>query len=187
MERHGRKPMKPANRFNLQVTWREVRRITGHERASALVEFGLGWIFILAPIVIGILYGGIAFYDYEVLSNAVANGAKTLAESRWAGAGSSTNENACQLAQAEVQATAYGLKKTSLPICAGTCSPGIEFPTFSNPAGGTAKSTCDAMQTGEIGTITATYPCVLYFPKLGINLCNGGSQMITAQTSIRIE
>jgi Flp pilus assembly protein TadG len=186
-ERHGHKPMTLSNRFNLRATWRGVRRVTGREEGSALSEFSFAWLFLLGPVLVGVIYGGITFYDYAVLANAVVNGAKTLADSRWAGANSKTNQNACQLAQAQVQATAYGLNTTSLPICTGTCSPGIALPTFSTATGSTAVSTCDAMQQGELGTVTATYPCNMYFPKLGINLCNASSQMITAQTTIRIE
>jgi hypothetical protein len=193
VERHGHKSMTVSNKFNLRVTWRGVRRVTGREEASALYEFSFALLFLLGPVLVGIVYGGIAFYDYEVLTYAVANGAKTLAGSRWAGAYSKTNSNACQLAQTQVQtqATTYGLSKAKLPTCTSgsPCSPGIGVPTFSTPTGATALSTCDVMQQGDLGTVTATYPCIMYFPGLGINLCNGGSgsQMITAQTTVRIE
>jgi len=186
--------MKPPKRFSFRVTWHGVRCVIGREDGTALVEFGWAWTFILAPVLVGIVYGGIAFYDYEVLAYAVANGAKTLAGSRWAGAYSKSNSNACQLAQAQVQtqATTYGLNKANLPTCTSSspaCSPGIWLPTFSTPTGATAASTCDVLQQGDLGTVTATYPCVMYFPGLGINLCNAGSgsQKITAQTTVRIE
>ena len=186
--------MTVSNRLKLWLARRAGRPIlvrTRREEGSSLIEFAMV-VPVLSMFLVGIIYGGIAFYDYSVLANAVANGARTLAISRGAGASSPTNQNACQLAQAQVQATAYGLNQTNLPICSGPCgvgSPGVSLPTFTVSSGsGSAKSTCNALVQGEIGVVTATYPCSLYFTKLNINLCNvPGYPLITAQTTIRIE
>ena len=173
VERHGHKPMKPPNRFSFRVTWHGVRRIAGREEASALLEFGLGSLFILAPMLVGIIYGGITFYDYEVLANAVADGAAVLAQSRINNAASGTQSSLspCTAAENEVKAAAYNLQ---LPVT-------VEPPTFVGPNGTAASSSCPVtsgstttggLAQNDYATLSATYPCAMYFPKLGINLCS---------------
>ncbi|MGA2072583.1 MAG: hypothetical protein ABSH52_03690 [Terriglobia bacterium] len=200
--------MKPANRFNFRVSWRGVRRITGHEEASALVEFGLGWLFILGPMLVAIVYGGMTFYDYEVLAYAVENGANVLASSRInnGATGTSSSLSPCTAAEAAVKAYAYGLNQSSITV---------EPPTFLGPnsTAATATSSCPVtsgstttggLSQGDFGILSATYPCSMYFPRLGINLCsmaNGTSEnssgvvtmscptayCVTAQITVRIE
>lgn len=144
----------------------------GRQEGSTLVEFGL-----IAPvlflILIGIVYGGITFYDYETLANAIAVGARTMAIN-------GRSSQACSLGeQAALNAA------TSLNISLITVSfPGTT--TTGTYSAGTLSCTLTEYNTA---TITATYPCSMYFPSLGINLCNGQSTppTISAQATIRIE
>jgi len=165
--------MKPANRFNFRVTWHGVRRIGGREEASALVEFGLGWLFILGPMLVGIIYGAITLYDYEVLAYAVTNGAEALATGRVNNAVTG-NQSPCTAAEQMVLTTAsqhFSLNQSLITV---------EPPTFIGPNGTTATSTCPVtsgstttggLNSGDFGILSATYPCAFYFPRLGINLC----------------
>ena len=97
-----------SNRFNFRPTWRVVRRTfvrLGRAEGSALFEFLM--VFpLLSVFLVGIIYGGITFYDYEELANAVAVGARTLANNRGAGAGPPT---ACSLEETALRGAAANL------------------------------------------------------------------------------
>ena len=145
------------------------------EEGSAMFEFGLAWLFILAPMLIGIIYGGITFYDNVVLANAVAVGARALAT----GQGDPT---VCTDANTALTAAAYGLNSAQLVISSPptfttvTGDPGTSScnaTSGTSPTGATCspETPCQNLAKGEFVTVTATYPCVLYFPTLGINLC----------------
>lgn len=134
-------------------------RRSGHaglEEGASLVEFGL-MLPVLSMLLVGIIYGGIAFYDYAALSNAVAVGARTIATNR----GSTTN--ACTLGENALLGAAYNLNQSAITIDQGA---GTEVFT------GSGNSTCSTLQAGDEVTVTATYPCSLYFPHLGINVCS---------------
>ena len=146
---------------------RAVRRTgirAGCDSGQALYEFALV-LPMLLMLLVGIIKFGILFYDYVVLADAVASGARTLATSRSVG---SQTPNACQLAQTAVQNAALNLNQTSLSV---------PTPTL-------ASGSCTALAVGTSATVTATYPCNLSIPFVG-NLCSGTS--ISSQTTVRIE
>jgi len=160
--------MKPSGKYALRLAWHGLRR-AGVRAArdegyvDTLVEFAFAWLFVLAPVFIGIVYGGITFYDYSTLANAVAVGARTLAINRMA-------SNPCTLEEAALKAAATNLNTGQITIVES-------FPT---PADGSATPTCANLQNaGDYATVSATYPCNLYFSKLGINICSMAQGTIT--------
>jgi len=128
----------------------------GGEEGAALYELAMVTPF-LSMLLLGIIWGGITFYDYTVLADAVAAGARTLATNREAGATSSTNLNACQLAQDTVQSATQNLNQSNL----------------TNPAAAsfTGSSTCDSLIVNETGIVWAAYACNLPIPFTSMNLC----------------
>ena len=131
----------------------------------------------LSTFLVGIIYGGIMAYDRAVLANAVATGAKTVA----AGRGDST---VCTDFQTALTSAAYGMNTSQIKIVtppeftattgsgAGTSSCSVT--TGTNPYTGatcSSSSPCQILTAGELATIAASYPCSMYFPRLGINLC----------------
>jgi len=153
-------------RSTLRKAWR-ARFRAGREEGSTLFEFAVV-LPVLSMVLIGIIYGGIMFYDNTVLANAVAVGARTLATS----AGMPTN--ACTLAETALTNAAYSLNPGLITINNG---PGTE--TFTTPAGIQGGSTCTALKTGETATMTATYACNLTIPFANINLCPVASGTLT--------
>jgi Flp pilus assembly protein TadG len=138
-----------------------------------MLEFALV-LPLLVILLVGIIFGGITFYDYVTLANAVAIGARTLATNRAVGAGP---PDACSLAETALQNAAYSLKQSSITIA---------DPTFT----GTGGSTCSALAPGDAATMSATYPCYMTIPFLNINLCpvvNANGSFISSQTTVRIE
>jgi Flp pilus assembly protein TadG len=144
---------------------------TRREEGSTLYEFF--WVAMpLMVLAIGIVYGGITFYDYETLAEAVAVGARTMAIN-------GQSAQACYLAEQALIGAAPGLKPANLTVTfPGTATTG----TYSL---GTLSCTLTERANASI---QATYPCAAYFPNLGISLCNvQGSALIAAQTTVRIE
>jgi Flp pilus assembly protein TadG len=159
--------MKRSRRSDCRPAWRAARRISARarrEEGQALYEFALV-LPLLVMMLVGIIKFGILFYDYVVLADAVASGARTLATSRSVG---SATPNACQLAQTMVQTAAYNLNQSSL---------NVPTPTL-------ASGSCTALAGGTAGTVTATYPCNLTVPFVG-NMCPATT--ISSQTTVRIE
>ena len=73
--------MKRSNRFGLRRSWHRILRTgarPGGEEGAALYELAMVTPF-LSMLLLGIIWGGITFYDYVVLADAVAAGARTLA------------------------------------------------------------------------------------------------------------
>jgi len=171
---------------------------------------------LLSMLLVGIIYGGITFYDYVILAEGVAQGASTLAMSRGAA-------TPCTAAQTAAQKNAYNLNQTYLSACTTAgCSPGVWQPTFTGPGGSSCSVTtagttnpntganctttapCQILVSGDYGTIGATYPCNLSIPFTTFNLCpvkqttgtgtNGATcsasapcYFISSQTTVRIE
>jgi len=161
--------MKLANMLHIRPKMRPRRRKFGRlggEEGSTLIEFAMGAV-VLSTFLIGIIYGGITFYDYEVLTYAVSVSAKTIATNR----GASTNP--CTLGENALTSAAYNLIQSEITIDQGA---GTEVFT------GSGGSTCSALKPGDEVTVTATYPCNLYFPRLGINLCSVPQGLITSST-----
>jgi len=153
------------------------RNLARGERGTQLFEFAMALPVLLA-ILIGVIYGGITFYDYETLMGAVAAGARTLATTRNIKGG-----NPCTLAQSMVQASAGALNSTSLTV---------PTPTFSGSGGSCCpSSTCTGgLVSGDTGTVTATYPCsfkVLLPPFFSVlDLCPKGD-LLTSSATVVIE
>jgi Flp pilus assembly protein TadG len=148
-----------------------------NEAGAALYELALV-LPLLAMVLSGVIWGGITFYDYVVLEDAVAAGARVLATSSGA-------TNACTVAIAAVQTAAASLNPNYLTV---------PTPTF-------GTSSCTNLAEGDYGTVTATYACNLTIPFAGINLCpvvvktgagttgcaTQAGSFICSQTTIRIE
>jgi Flp pilus assembly protein TadG len=166
------------------------------EKGQTLNEFAMV-VPLLSVLLVGITYGGIMFYDSVVLANAVATGARALGN----GQGDVT---VCTDANTALTNAAYSLKASQITIATPT------FTTASGSAGNsscdvtsgtyqgttcTAGAPCQILITGEFATISADYPCGMYFPKLGINLCpvTGGTAAcpsaycVTSTATVRIE
>jgi Flp pilus assembly protein TadG len=133
---------------------------------------------LLSMLLVGIIYCGIAFYDYVALANAVAGGARILAVSAGAGVGPPT---ACNLAETALKNAAGSLNQSQIIIAPETFG----------------SSTCTHLQANDWATISASYPCNLAIPFTGINLCpvQGSSTSticpysycISSTTTVRIE
>jgi Flp pilus assembly protein TadG len=166
--------MKRSIRFGfpsrIRQPWR--RNLRG-DRGSALFEFAMV-LPLLSMLLVGIIYGGVTFYDYLTLADAVAVGARTLATNRSAGTGPPT---ACALGETALTNAATNLKTPSITIAAEAFT-------------GTGGSTCSALVAGDAVTMSATYPCNLTIPIAKINLCpvvNGNGSFISSTTTVRIE
>jgi Flp pilus assembly protein TadG len=148
----------------------------GREEGNQLFEFALVTP-LLSMLLLGIIYGGITFYDFVELTNAVAIGARVLAVNRGAYAGPPT---ACTLEETALKNAAGNLTTSQITIAAETFA---------------GSSTCSNMQLGDAGTVSATYPCNLTVPFSNINLCpvSGGTAAcptaycISATTTVYIQ
>jgi Flp pilus assembly protein TadG len=148
----------------------------GREEGNQLFEFALVTP-VLSMTLLGIIYGGMTFYNYVELTNAVAVGARTLATNRAAYAGPPT---ACSLEQTALKNAAGNLTTANITIATETF---------------TGSSTCSALQPGTAGTVSATYPCSLKIPFSNINLCpvTGGTgacpsaYCVSASTTVYIQ
>jgi Flp pilus assembly protein TadG len=155
------------------------RILVGGEEGAALYE--LAWALpILLAVLVGIIYGGVTFYDYETLVQAVAAGARTLATS-------ATTEGAlpCTLASNMVYASAGTLNKISLVVQ----NPPTFGPLKSTCTVSTGTVTVSGLKAGDTATLTATYPCFFKVPlpwSSNLDLCPKGD-LLTASTTVVIE
>jgi len=172
--------MQRSNGFGPRQSWRRILRKgarAGSENGSALFELTMA-LPLLSMLLVGVIYGGMTFYNYVVLANAVQVGARVLATNRAVG---NSTPNACQMAITAVQTASHYLNQSNLTITG---------PSF---AGG---STCSAMLEYDRATISATYPCNLTIPFSQLNLCplkgstacgTGVASCIGAQTVVSVE
>jgi len=157
--------MKRSLRFGFPFRMRHLsRRNLRGDRGSALFELALS-MPILAILLVGIIKGGILFYDYVTLADAVAVGARTLATSR----GVST---ACTSAE-----TALG--NAAVNLVASKITPSVSFPSSNSHS-----DSCTTLYAGDAAEVEATYPCDLTIPFVG-NVWPGCT--LTSETTIRIE
>ena len=119
----------------------------------------------LMVLLVGVIKCGIYFYDYVVLADAVATGARTLATNR-------QSVNACTLAETALKNAAYNLNPSLITI---------QPETFTGNGG----STCTALQPNDAVTMSATYPCDMGIPFLGTNFWPNCT--LSSQTTVRIE
>jgi len=191
--------MNRSTRYGYRLPLRKGRSAMArmrNEKGQTLNEFAMV-LPLLSVLLVGITYGGITFYDSVVLANAVATGARALGNGQG-------NVTVCTDANTALTSAAYGLTASQVTIATPT------FTTASGSAGnsscsvtsGTYQGTtcsagapCQVLVTGEFAKISATYPCGMYFPKLGINLCpvTGGTTAcpsaycVTSTATVRIE
>jgi len=198
--------MTVSKRFNSQLTKCGLRRIwvlaRGEGGLAELYEFAMV-VPVLSMLLIGIIFGGITFYDYAILANAVADGAAALAQGR----ANQTSQAPCAAAIQMVKTSTYTLNQSLVSVATPTFTAGqnsteasgCALTSGTNPLNGnpcTAAAPCQQLWQGNMGTISATYPCNLTIPFSGLNLCptkgaaacgTGVASCISAQTTIRIE
>jgi Flp pilus assembly protein TadG len=158
--------MRRSGRFRLWQLLPGARRTilrAGREEGTSLFEFAMVLPLVMV-LLVGIIKGGIYFYDYVVLADAVATGARTLATNRQAA-------NACTLGETALKNAAYNLNQSLITI---------QPETFT----GTNGSTCAALQPNDAVTMSATYPCDMAIPFLG---SLWASCALSSQTTVRIE
>ena len=163
---------RPGFRARLRVGPRKFARLRS-EQGDALFDFAM-ITPLLSALLVGIVYGGITFYDYVTLADAVAVGARAIAINRGAGTGPPT---ACSLGETALTNAATNLKTSSISIAAEAFT-------------GSGGSTCSSLVAGDYVTLSATYPCSMTVPFVKINLCpvqNAGGSFISSTTTVRIE
>jgi len=124
----------------------------GGEDGSSLFEFAL-ILPLLSMLLVGIILGGVTFYDYVTLAEAVAVGARSLSTN----AGTSTP---CTTAETALTNAATSLKTSSVTIS-------ISFPSTNTHS----DSCAGTLYGGDSAMVNATYPCNMTIPFTGINLC----------------
>jgi len=167
--------MRQSNKFMRPSWWRGSRTVTlpACEEGGALYEFAMA-LPLLTMLLVGIIFGGITFFNFVQLADAVEAGARTLATSRQQGT------SACS--QASTALTSSNGNLTASLITVAPMSFG--------------QSTCSAtLVQGDNATVSATYPCNLQIPFTTFNFCpvKGGvstcpsSYCISATTTVYIE
>jgi Flp pilus assembly protein TadG len=134
----------------LRVRVRRTLRLRG-EKGSTLFELALV-LPVLSMLLVGIILGGVTFYDYVTMAEAVAVGARSLATN--AGLGTP-----CTTATTALTNAATSLKTSAITVS-------ISFPTTN-----TKSDTCTTLYGGDSAMVNATYPCNMTIPFTGINLC----------------
>ena len=120
---------------------------------------------LLSALLVGIIKGGILFYDYVTLADAVAVGARTVATSRGV-------SSACTNAESALTNAATNLVTSNITIT-------ISFSSVNDTCSGSLTWT-----SGDQANVQATYPCNLAIPFVG-NLWP--TCTLTSQTTVRIE
>lgn len=157
-------------RLGSSAVFRRFDALASESAGQSLVEFAF-----VAPLlmlaVTGILWMGIALNQYQVLTNAVGDGARAFALSR-----STSQTDPCNYTVGIIEAAAPNLTAGSL--------------TFSmkyTPSGGTAttySTTCSglSMNAGDTVQITSTYPVTTNVFAWGVK-----NLTLTAQTTELVE
>ncbi len=146
--------MKLPHESHFGSGWRvrvlRIPRLRG-EKGSTLFEFAL-ILPLLSMLLVGIILGGVTFYDYVTLAEAVAIGARSLATN----AGTATP---CTTATTALTNAATSLKTSAITVS-------ISFPSTD-----TRSDSCTTIYGGDTAMVNATYPCNMTVPFTGINLC----------------
>ena len=164
-------------RFHLPEWTRRLMRIRAtREDGQSLYELAFA-LPVLSLLLVGIIYGGITFYDYVELEEAVAVGARTLAVNSGAGTGPPT---ACTLEENALWGAAGNLNYHLITITESFNPTAMTCTTL------TPSSASPGTTTLQTATVNATYPCALYFPKLNLSLCpmKGGTITNSSKTVI---
>lgn len=150
--------MKRSTRLGFRRSWRKVLGTSlrpGREEGGALYEFAMV-LPLLGIMLVAIIFGGITFFNYAGLANAVGAGARELGEN---GRNEGTGTNACQMANTALLSAAGNLNTSQITYAE----------SFVNT--GDSCSVTTALIQGDAGTVTATYPCNLPIPFTQMNLC----------------
>jgi Flp pilus assembly protein TadG len=124
----------------------------GREDGSTLFEFAL-ILPVLSMLLVGIILGGVTFYDYVTLAEAVAVGARSLSTN----AGTSTP---CTTATSALKTAATSLNSSTITVS-------ISFPSTN-----THTDSCPGtLYGGDYVMVNATYPCNMTVPFTKVNLC----------------
>ena len=120
---------------------------------------------VLSIMLVAIIFGGITFFNYVQLADAVAAGARELGED---GGNQGTAQLACEMANTALLTAAGNLNASQ--IASGE--------TFVSTNDSCSVTTAPLIQ-GDTGTVTATYPCNLPIPFTNMNLCpmHGGTTL----------
>ena len=160
-------------------------RITLFRSADGQSLYELAFMLpVLAAVLVGILYGGMTFYNYVTLESAVAAGARTLATSRLLPTESPTAESPCTAARNMIYSVASNLNQQSINVTF-TFVPTTDTCTTTNKSGATVAG----FSIGDTVIVTATYPCHLTVPIIGIktiDVCPAGD-LLTSKTEMRAE
>jgi Flp pilus assembly protein TadG len=151
--------MKRFTRLGFRRSWRRVLGTSlrpGREEGSALYEFAMV-VPLLGTMLVAIIFGGITFFNYAGLANAVAAGARELGED---GGNQGTAQLACEMAKTALVTAAGNLNASQI-------TSGETFVSASD----TCSVTTAPLVQGDTGTVTATYPCNLPIPFTNLNLC----------------
>ena len=131
---------------------------------------------LLGIMLVAIIFGGMTFFNYVELANAVGVGARTLGTT-----GRLQGTSACTTANTALTTAAGNLNASQITIAPETFALGYS---------------CTSVPIqGDAATITATYPCNLPIPFTSMNLCpvQGGVTQcptpycISATTTVYIE
>ena len=142
------------------------KRITGCQRGTALVEFGLA-LPLLLLIVVGTAQFALTLNSYVTLTDAVRAGARQFAVSRGDASPKTNTVN-------RIYSSAPNLTQADLTI-------GL---SVNGTACATDAACSTALASGLPATVTASYPCSLVVS--GIDFAPGGCAL-TAQTTERVE
>jgi len=144
--------MKQSDKFSRRSWWRGPRpaRRLARTEGGALYEFAMV-LPVLATVLVAIIFGGITFFNYVELTNAVEAGGMTLANSRTQGS------SACSDATSAITNSSGNL--SSSQVVTGT----VQF---------AGSSSCSStLLQYDTGIVSAVYPCNLPIPFTNINLC----------------
>lgn len=111
---------------------------------------------LLGIMLVAIIFGGITFFNYTALANAVEAGARELGEN---GRNQGTGTSACKMAGTALLSAAGSLNTSQITYAE----------SFVNKSDTCSATT--ALIQGDAGTVTATYPCNLPIPFTTMNLC----------------
>jgi Flp pilus assembly protein TadG len=159
-------PVKLKRMVARRMTMARLRELArSGEEGQSMVEFG-----IVAPVLLIVLTGifsfGIALNQYEVLTNAVSDGARAFALSR----GNTAVTDPCAYAATTVANSAATLNSSNLNFTITyTPASGTGTPYTGTGSTGSASPTCSsqALATGDSVTVQASYSVTAFVFKLG--------------------
>jgi len=174
--------MKRSIRYgSLPLFWARLRRSgsAGRQEGQSLIETAF-LLALLLPLLVGVILGGIMFYDYVTLADAVEAGARELVTNQG-------NNQACYMAGQTITSAAANLNASNIVV---TFSGSGASVTGTYVEGNSSKITACTLTEGSYVSVTATYPCYMTIPFTKINVCplqNGNGSFISSTTTMRIE